>query len=297
MTLRVLVVGLRPVDSGKTTLATSLVSILRRRGLDAVGFKPIGSTEVWLHPEALRWSGEHGVVVTPDALKLSTASEAAEPLDIVEPVAALHAPPDPSRWDWNPSAYEAAQADPNRTAALLRVTMCRAGQRASLHAIVNGVLEKTPPTIASLLRGLSARLSPPPLRVGWPAVAELLGPRALEAADSCLHTLSSRHEIVVIESFSDVAAPTPASLSADIVVAVAPGVAAVIEGRRYSQAVMARTGAGSLSVVTAGEAVHLAGPGARVDLPLLDEPEEGYSPTHLEPIIDRIKDLVGEKLG
>jgi len=297
LTLRILVVGLRPVDSGKTTLASSLVSALRRQGVDAVGFKPIGSTEVWLHPEALRWSGEHGIVVTPDALRLSSSSDNVEPLDVIEPVAALHAPPDPSRWSWSPSAYEAAQADPNRTAALFRVTACQASQRASIHALVGEVLERASPSIAGPLRDLAAKLSPPPLNVGWSSVESLLGPRALEAADTCLHALSSRHEAVVVESFSDVAAPTPASLAVDAVIAVAPGVAAVVEGRRYARAVAAKAGAGSLTVVTAGEAVHLASPKARVDLPLLEDPEEGYTPSDLEAIIEVVKDIAGMKVG
>nr|MEB3851791.1 hypothetical protein [Desulfurococcales archaeon] len=69
MTLKILVVGLRTIDSGKTTLAASLARALRREGFDVVALKPIGSVEAWLHPEALRWSAERGFVVTPDALR------------------------------------------------------------------------------------------------------------------------------------------------------------------------------------------------------------------------------------
>ncbi|MEB2836878.1 MAG: hypothetical protein GSR80_000872 [Desulfurococcales archaeon] len=292
MTLQILVVGLRSLDSGKTTLASSLIRALRDSGVDTVALKPVGSVEAWQHPEALRWSGEHSIVVTPDAIRLSAASESAEPLDVVEPVAALHAPPDPSRWQWNPSLYEAATSDPNRTAALVRVTMCTANSRASAHLMVGDTLSRAPRSIASRLESLAPRLTPRPVEVSSGELGALLGPRTLEAADSCLRWASARHEAIVVESYSDVAAPTPASLGSDLVIAVAPGLAALLEGGRYSRAVMVRAGSGSLSLITALEAVHLAEPRRTMSLPVLEDPEEGYPRDSLEPILEAVRGLL-----
>ncbi len=284
--------GLRPLDSGKTTLAYSLVKALRREGVNVVPVKPVGSAEAWLHPEALRWSSEHGVVVTPDAVKLSAALGGEAPLDALEPVAALHAPPDPARWEWSPQPYQAATADPNRTAALIRITSCAGPGRASVHAINRQSLQRAPARIAGPLSALASRLRPPPLPVSDEDVDRLLGPQAMVAADSCLEVAASESEVVVVESYSDVAAPTPGSLSADLVVAVAPGVAAIVEGSRYRKAVSLKGGSASPSLVSAPEAVQLAGVVGRVDLPLLEEPEEGYSAGDINRLIEAVHSLL-----
>lgn len=289
MTLKILVVGLRPADSGKTTLAFSLARALRREGYSVVALKPVGSTEAWTHPEALRWTRERGFVVTPDAIKLSAAAGEPEPLEAVEPVAAIHAPPDPSRWEWNPSPYQAYLADPNRTAVLLRITACRPGGGSTLHMVNVEALEKAPRVLASRLAEASASLQPPPLRADSKSLEEVLGLNALAAADSCLALAASRHEVAVIESYSDVAAPTSWSLDSHILIAVAPGVAAVADGARYAQAVRLRGGTSNPSLVSAGEALHLAGASTRIDLPLLEDPETGYEAGDLTAIIEIVK--------
>jgi predicted P-loop ATPase/GTPase len=289
LTFKILVVGLRPVDAGKTTLAASLARALKREGYDVVALKPVGSVEAWIHPEALRWTAERGFVITPDAMRLSEATGGSTPLEAVEPVAAIHAPPDPARWDWNPSPYQVHLSDPNRTTALLRLTACRPGGGSTLHLVNVEALDRAPLALKRKLVDASSRLQPPPLRVDYKGVERLLAADAIQAADSCSILASQGREVVVVESFSDAAAPTPWSLDAHMVVAVAPGVAGLVDGGRYSRAVELRGGDENPALVSAGEAVHLAGVSAKVELPLLDDPESGYSSGDLAPILESVR--------
>lgn len=45
--MKILVSGLLEENSGKTVLASSLINFLINQGFDAIGFKPLGATELW----------------------------------------------------------------------------------------------------------------------------------------------------------------------------------------------------------------------------------------------------------
>ncbi len=274
----VLVVGFGE-DTGKTTVAASLVSALRASGFRAEAFKPVGATRVWLHPSVAQESRERGYLVTWDGMVLARAS-GGDP-ERVNPVGGLVAPRDPF----------AGRGGYGESLAALRVSDCR-GSR--VHLYEPRSLEAAPPSIASLVREAlsAARPGPVPVRPG--GLMEVVEGPAVEAADSCLRLLLSQAEVVVAESNSDVAAPTPLAARPDLVVAVSPGRAAVYRGDRWALALQLVASGRPHAAVT-GEVARLVEPLKVVDLPIVGDPLEGVPRDFLEPILDEVKGLASLK--
>ena len=285
----VLVVGFEAVDSGKTTLAASLARALAAEGFDVGVAKPVGGVDLWHSPWVLGEAERLGLVVSGDALSLVRMSEAGDPLEEVNPLAFYLAPLDPSRHEWRRASLEALAGEPARRTVYARVTACRGGSRETAHAVNLEALERLPGAWASRLEGLAGKLRPPLMRGGDELMASLMGAGSLAAADSCLARILERHEVVVVESQSDVAAPTPLSAAADLVVAVAPGKAAIVDGDRYAKALNVAGAMGAPHLYRAPEAVHLARPTASIDLPPLEDPRTGYPPDALEAIVEAVR--------
>ena len=292
--MKVLVVGLIGEGSGKTILASSLVSTLKREGMDAIGFKPVGGTEIWARPLVLEETRKRSTLVTGDALVLERASGRPYPIEVYNPIGFHIVPLDPASFNWSlKSLFRVTAGLPSRV-ALGRVSTCLDGKVESLHFVNTDSLSKSPARLSNALMDVASSLSPRPVKVDRGFVERVLEGEYVEAADRCLHVLEERHEVVVIESNSDIASPTYSSLTADLVLAVSPGVVAVIDGKRYSNAVSISSVSGKPWSVTAEEAVELSGIMDYVELPLLTDPEEGYNYNDLYPLVDKIKELGDE---
>jgi len=277
----ILVVGFGE-DSGKTTLAASLAAALSSEGFRVQPFKPVGATRVWLHPQVLSESRSRGFLVTWDGYVLSRAVEGSGGPETVNPVAGLVAPVDP----FTGRRYSEALV-------ALRVSGC-SGRR--VHLYEARTLDSLPPTLSGALRGVLPRLRPEPAPVkpgGLGGVVESLG---VEAADSCLARLLGEADVVVAESNSDVAAPTPLTARPDLVVAVAPGRAAVYRGDRWSLALQLLA-SGRPHAAVVGEVARLVEPLRLVDLPLTGDALEGLPPDSLEPIVEEVKALRARREG
>ncbi|GAB6148632.1 hypothetical protein [Stetteria hydrogenophila] len=288
--LVVLVVGLEPVDSGKTTLAAGIAGGLARMGFDVGVSKPVGGVDLWRSPWVLREVERLGIVVSGDAVALARAAEPEDPLDEVNPLAVLLAPVDPSRSEWRVTTSDLPL---HLRAVAARLTACGGRGKSTLQAVNTEAARRLPGLWARRIEEAASALKPEPVRAGDELMEGLLGPGSLAQADSCLKAILDRREAVVIESQSDVAAPTPLSLTANVVVAVAPGKAAVLSGDRYSRAVSVAGSLGSPHLIRASEAVRLARPRAAFDLPVLEEPGLGYSPGDLAELLDAILDTAG----
>lgn len=290
--LTVLVVGYEPLDSGKTTLAAGLASSLAGMGFDVGVSKPVGGVDLWRSPWVLRESERLGLIVSGDAVSLVRAVESTDPLDEVNPVAVLLAPLDPSRSEWR---VQSGEAPLQQRAVAARVTACSGRGKSTVQAVNVEALQRLPEPWARRVEEMASTLNPRAVKAGDEFMENLLGPGSLGPADSCLRLLLERREAVVIESQSDVAAPTPLSLTANVVVAVAPGKAAVLDGDRYSKAVNVVGNIGAPHLLRASEVIHLARPQAEVDLPVLEEPRLGYRPGDLDKLVDAVLSVAGMK--
>lgn len=291
--MKVLVAGLTPRDTGKTTLAASLVAQLIREGFTVAPSKPLGATDLWGSPRALAYTRSLHILATGDGYTLFKAAGERLPLEVVNPVGALLVPTPRSLYS-SRTAYEMSLAQPHGRAALIRVTSC-VSSSASVHMVNVDALSKTSKLVENEVQDIVAYLSPPPVQVDERVATGIFTGSASEAADSCILLEERSSDVVVIESNSDVAAPTPASAAPDLVVLVSPGEAYIVDGRRYRNAMEVLMLSGKPWVSKASELFDLTGSMSRVELPILEDPEEGYGPEVTEPIVDAIKSKTAAK--
>jgi len=285
--LKVLIAGLIPSDAGKTVLAASLVKALLREGISATPVKPLGATDLWGHPEALNRSREARLVVTWDGYILHRASGGRLPIEVINPIGALLAPTPPSRYR-SRSSYEASLVEPYRRAVLTRVTGCAGGSR-SLHLANADAMSRVPQQVSEALQEVIMYLTPPPTPASDEAIAGIFSGAGSTAADTCLAMAEASSDAVIVESNSDVVAPTPSSSYPSLAIMVAPGEAYLVEGTRLSRALEAIAMSGRPWAAKAMEALELTGHLGRVDLPLLEDPDEGYPPDMISPLVEAVK--------
>ncbi len=289
--MRLLVAGLTSRDAGKTTLAASLVAQLIREGFSVAPSKPLGATDLWGSPEAITYTKSMHVLVTVDGYRLYKADGERLPLEIINPVGALLVPTPRSKYQ-SRTAYDAATAEPYRRAALVRVTGCGEGGSASVHLANAGAMNRVTRYVEWEIQDIVASLSPPPAKVSEDVIEGIFMGSAVSQADSCISLEERSSDVVVIESNSDVASPTPLSSASDVVVLASPGEAYIVDGLRYRNAMEILAMSGKPWIAKASELFDLTGSLASVELPLLEDPEEGYGPEVLQPIINIVKDKV-----
>ncbi len=226
--MKVLVAGLLPHDSGKTSVAASLTSELRARGVDAVAAKPVGAHSAWSQHHTVKLSFELGLLVGEDAYILWNASERAEPIELMSPLDVMTAPPDLAK-----ARLYATQL--THQAVLIRVSQLSEALIQSRHLAISENMASTTPPLRSKLEKLASELKAAPVERS--RVADIILEASTDAERS-LRELESRHELTIVESYNDAVAPTP-SLNYYAVIAVAPGRALVYWGDRYRLAAKA----------------------------------------------------------
>lgn len=268
-------------EVGKTVFTASLVSALRREGLDAAPFKPVGASDPWLHPDILEETKRHRSLVTWDAHVLAS-TVGLNPV-LVNPVGGYIVWVDPFRGD------SSIKGVLDSRVVLLRVTECTGGSARSIHLLDEDTLSRAPAIMRDLISEALSAITPSPLSVARDGIEKVLSGPAVEAADSCLKPLLSRAEAVVAESNSDVAVPTRLTAEPDLVVVVSRGVAAVYRGDRWRLAlrVLAPLRPWQLST---RDVVKLLEPAKVVDVPLATA-QGTIPPESLEWVVEHVKAL------
>jgi predicted P-loop ATPase/GTPase len=233
----ILVVGALYQDSGKTTMARALVERALHRGVDGGVCKPITTFNGWYQFQALRRSEEMGLLTGQDLLILHQAASSGDPLEREGPLVAMVMPIDPERLDWRRSA--SISNDLLGRLMVMRIT----GREGSYHYFVPDNIRRTPPSLREVMKPLLRSLKPSPIELGPEQVESVLA-NSTQVIDPCLRWMARRHELLVVESYSDIAVPVPSTREASTVVAVAPGRMAVVDGEVFRTALDASASIG-----------------------------------------------------
>ena len=239
MNTSVLVVGLVSHDAGKTTVAEALLQEAIARGLEPSTSKPISAFNGWYQFEYLLESIKLGVLVGEDAYRLHRASKSRRPIEMEAPVVTLLVPPDPGSLNWRLAFYERAMESVILQAALTRVTTCKAGSPATSYLMVEQTVTKTSPSLRQYIMKVLESARAKPHYITPEELAGFLESHATRVADECLDWARLEGELLVIESYNDVLAPTRGSLNVTAVVLVAPSRAVVYPGSEYLRAAQA----------------------------------------------------------
>ncbi len=227
--MKILVVGLLPYESGKTTLARYLIEDAVDRGFDVGVSKPVSSTNGWYNYDCIVRSAKYGKLVGNDIYILHKASKSSEPIEFENPFVLLLMPPDPERIEWRSSAYTALSI--TEQIVLIRITTLKETK----HIYIPSNAERITNTLREELDVLINRLDPKPINLTHENLNNLIF-RSYIISDECLEYIVRNHEITVIESYSDAAAPNRKSLDSDFVIVVAPSKIAIYNGEMYKKA-------------------------------------------------------------
>ncbi|AFZ70525.1 putative P-loop ATPase/GTPase [Caldisphaera lagunensis DSM 15908] len=288
--MKVLVIGLLEENSGKTIFASSIINALISQGYDSVGFKPLGATELWSHPEALIESKKNKMVVTSDSIMLHKFSREKEPINIINPFGGLLIPVLPEKLR-NLNSFSNALYMPNMRLGISRLTLCPSNSLYNTHLINVNAIERSSKSVEYELLDLVSVIENI-VKVDDEYILNLISGGALRDIDKCLNYLENRHEIVVIESNSNIASPTPLSTNADVVVIVTPGEAMVVDGNRYKKAIELLNLNGKPWVIKTQEVFQLTNYLFSIELPILEDQFSGYNNDTLNYIIEYIKNII-----
>jgi len=89
---KILVVGLQPNDSGKTTLCKALIYGFKENGVSPVPFKPHSGISYWSQFDTFQRSLMKSTLVCSDIIELEEAAQSQLPLEVLNPVNRLSNP-------------------------------------------------------------------------------------------------------------------------------------------------------------------------------------------------------------
>ena len=253
----VLVTGLLPYDSGKTTFAKSLLEEARGSGIDTGFCKPISGINGWYQYEFVVKSIERGLLIGEDMSILHAAAESSDPIEHEGPVVSLLLPPDPEKAGWSADVYSFAGLQ--NQISVIRVS----DPEKTEHYCVMSNVERTVQSLKKYVKKFLSRVRAEP--VESERVEELLL-NSRNCADRCLEYLRGNHEFFVIESYNNAAAPTVKSLDVDVVAVVAPGKAAIFSGNDYKRAILALSSVKEPWRIVTEEVMFLLKPLAVIDV-------------------------------
>jgi len=228
----VLIAGLLKYDSGKTSVAESIITDAVSRGIDTGISKPVSAANGWYQYDCIRESINYGKLIGEDILRLHNAAKSTEPIEVESPVVSLLMPPDPERVGWQSSAYMAFSL--LEQISVIRIT----DVNKSKHFYLPSNIKRTTGILQKELRELIKNLNPKPVKAEETYVSELLL-KSYTTADTCVEYIAERHDFIVVESYNNAASPTHESLNAKLVVVVTPGKVAIYDGDSYRKAIQA----------------------------------------------------------
>ncbi|MCD6470052.1 hypothetical protein J7L29_04555 [Candidatus Bathyarchaeota archaeon] len=217
----ILVVGFREVDSGKTTVALSLLRHLRENGVNVCGFKPKAGNSVWYDFDIIYEALMHGRLYGKDAKLLRKESRTELPEEVISPVHRL--------WSILPADYETVALEVPHFIAD-RITFCK--NRYEHYIIINKTLpfEHGAECFIDRLCKKAARVIYVTGLKDLDEISDLYD----KAIESAYERISRKHDFIVYESYSDNALPWKGiEGKVSLILAVEPGRIYVYDPNKY----------------------------------------------------------------
>jgi len=274
-----LVTGLLPHDSGKTTFTLMLSRALRDEGLKVTVMKPIAAHSAWYQPWSLAESMKLGVLVGGDVVKYIKEGLISNP-DMQNPVDILTAPPDPT-------SFSSASAYLNVIESLQnQVVMARLSIHGRTYYVVPEVIDRLPQTLKVSLKPLLSIMRPSTKVSSRWLITKLMSPEIGAYVLAAAAALRNNTDVLIIESFNNALTPVAGIENmVDAIVVVAPGKAMIFSGSKL-RAYLSGTPRYSLEV-TSGF-VNIARPDDILDVPLTPSLGREIPPLDLGELLRRL---------
>jgi len=234
----ILINGLLEFDSGKTTLGLSLIHELIGRGLKVAAYKPIAGHNGWFQMKSLLNSIKHGVLVGDDAYKYYILMRKELPLELINPIDMLLAPPD-LKDHRNVTYYMNAFTNITDMVVLMRISSCTEELRSAYHLISENYkhsIDSLKTLIDELIKKVRIRYKVK--FIDRTTFTNLVSDSRLidEVTRGCFSKYVN-YDLTVIESYNNVVTPMRLDvIKPSIVLTVTPGKVFVYDGDRYIKA-------------------------------------------------------------
>jgi len=253
MVYKILIVGLKRQDAGKTSLALALLTHLRDNGYNACAFKPRAGNNVWYDYDIVYEVLSQGRLYGSDAARLKAASalgseDKANMEELINPVHRLWAEPpliNPGTqiYGFIIDRVTLEFKDGERTLVLENETLsvkyrCPAWLLAPLRAKASSIYHVHDLTTLNTL-----------IKDYYNLAIELAYKKIIE-----------EHECVVIESYSDIALPWNGLKDLNAVIGIKPGLIAAFDPKKYLAAVQIATSTYSQEELATAKIIELLQP-------------------------------------
>lgn len=213
--MKILVNGLLPHNSGKTTMALSLIKVFKDLGLD-VGFcKPVSGINGWYQFHCIEKSLKLGFLVGEDLIKLHEACDSKNDLRVEGAVVSAVFPPDPEKIDFRIDYYGL------HNPSIVRIL----DEHYYFPSTLNLLSSSVKALVEKMVQTFDAKSHDDFNR---------LFEKGLDVSRDCLKRI--RNDIVIVESYSNVATPVD-YVDYDYVLTVMPCKAVLIDGNDFRLAV------------------------------------------------------------
>jgi len=267
----VYVFGLFPISPGKTVISTALCRGLLREGLKVAPFKPRSGHNLWYQYEAFTECKKGVRLFCEDIVKLKKASGCKLPYEILNPIDALMTPLNAGTFLENNRVREMYIKDSDTFLHLLveRYTSWRGDKARTILCLNEKNLSEKALTDGDYMRGLKSRYDEVLIvedLTGWSSVFSSLGP---DCTSTCGRRIAEEYEVMVVEGFNDAVCPAP-ELRYDVVIGVAPGVAALYNPYDFQRVIEVKsTMGGDPRGMTAEEIICFVKPEKTFKIPAL----------------------------
>ncbi len=239
MPSKILVVDLNK-SSGKTTLLIGLTYLLKEEGIKTCPFKPLSVHNWFIDYSTTLENIKYGTIFCSDIIKLREVSECKQKYELLNPVDFLTTPLDPLWFIENnfSSMYYVYINDLLKNTVIIRTTIPKSHSLYNIAIVNRWLLEKNMAIVdTQIIERILSRSD---------QVIEFLNLNELEKIvniyaynsikDSYQHLIESNYDIILIESFQDVAWPLTDNDDIDIIIGISPGVIVIYDTNRYKLA-------------------------------------------------------------
>lgn len=224
--MRILVNGVLPYDSGKTTFALSLIRAFKEVNAQIFPLKPVAGHNAWYSFGTILRSLDLKTLAGNDSIRYY--DETGYNINLINPFAVLFAPIDIEAINYDMTLYNELMN--KGYPVILRLTIdCNSGTTKSF--ILN-VLDLVPQGLRDYIIDLSKELSAE--KISLNKLKELIDDSPY-IVDNCIKELFKQHENVIIESYNDAVSPSYMTTDVDYVFTVSPGKAILYSGEEFKK--------------------------------------------------------------
>ena len=237
--MKILIAGILAFESGKTTLALGLAREFRSRGFSVGYLKPVAGHNGWFQQDTVEYTRATGVLVGHDAYVVASELGLTREIPILNPLDILTLPLDPFLKDLTLRRYLDYMSSSLRTAVLVRFSKIGESGIANNYFVVGENVSRLSSVSLALYNTIISVIgeSNSFTEISTMKLEDLMNnPETYKEIDRTTGMLQGR-EVMLVEGYNDVSAPTPSSCESDYAIAVAPTIAALYDGSKYCRGI------------------------------------------------------------